>query len=317
MNKLIATSDDVRHAYRLILGCEPDAAGSQAWIETIEKRALAPADLADYFLKSDEYLSGRQLSDSLIEVHLGEIKLFPRRGDKAVGGVVGETGSYEPWVIGAFVASLRRGAVVLDVGANIGVFALTASIAVGDDGRVIAVEPIPRNVRSLHAAIAANGVRNITVLPFAASNREDVAPVSHTESSSTSNLRPDGYSDLYVPTARLDPWLKDLSRIDVIKMDIDGFEPLAIEGLAQALVRSRPILFMEFFPAGIEKHARRDPWEFARILYEYGEVTILDRSGSPQLATGVEQIRQHWLAVDSAVKMNGAMHLDLKVVPRS
>jgi hypothetical protein len=107
MNKLIATSDDVRHAYRLILGREPDAAGAQAWIETVEKQALAPAELADYFLKSDEYLSSRQASDSLIEVHLGEIKLFPRRGDKAVGRVVGETGSYEPWVIGAFVASLR------------------------------------------------------------------------------------------------------------------------------------------------------------------------------------------------------------------
>lgn len=77
--------------------------------------------------------------------------------------------AFEPFERDLFVNSLRRGMSVLDIGANIGYYALLASRAVGTEGRVYAFEPDPRSYRCLVANLAANRAQNVRAFEAAVS----------------------------------------------------------------------------------------------------------------------------------------------------
>ena len=57
----------------------------------------------------------------------------------------------------------------------------------------------------------------------------------------------------YVPTQRLDDLLAGLSRLDVVKIDIEGHEPIAWAGLKSLVAKHRPLIFTEFSPVAIRK----------------------------------------------------------------
>jgi gluconate 5-dehydrogenase len=62
---------------------EPDKDGLRSWISNVKSKSTSTVDLAGHFLKSDEYLAKKQVLNELVEVGLGKIKLFPRRGDRS------------------------------------------------------------------------------------------------------------------------------------------------------------------------------------------------------------------------------------------
>src|SRR5688500_9658786 len=81
------------------------------------------------------------------------------------------TGRTAPAETAALRASLPAGGTFVDVGANWGYFTLVAAHAVGASGRVVALEPDPRVHAELAANLARNGIRNVTALAVAASDR--------------------------------------------------------------------------------------------------------------------------------------------------
>ena len=93
--------------------------------------------------------------------------LFSDPDDASVGSAV-RAGSYEPEICTQFRRLLSPGMCVLDIGANIGFFAMLSAGLVGASGHVVAVEPNPRNVRLLESSRRKNGFTNMTVLQIAA-----------------------------------------------------------------------------------------------------------------------------------------------------
>lgn len=81
------------------------------------------------------------------------------------------TGVYEPFETQLVKAHLRPGAVVLDIGANIGYYTLLFSQLAGKEGKVFAFEPEPRNLAILKRNIQINGLRNVVLVEKAVSNR--------------------------------------------------------------------------------------------------------------------------------------------------
>lgn len=149
---------------------------------------------------------------------------------------------------------LKPGDIFLDVGANIGIFSLRAANLVGPNGRVLAIEPGEEALKGLDANIALNPelAERITVIRAALSNRQGTANLYHT----AGGHDPQAYSliqndaDLAaesVATTTLDAVIKEhgLSKVDLIKLDVEGLEPLVIDGGAHAAGTLRPSWIIE------------------------------------------------------------------------
>lgn len=150
--------------------------------------------------------------------------------------------NYEPvsWV------APRPGDVFLDVGAYIGWFTIKAAKAVGPSGKVIALEPDAYNREQLEGNLALNGLSSCTVVPAAAwfeaaeiAWRRDEVPV-WSKVDRASHARS-------VRAVSIDSLAGDvgLTRVDWIKMDIEGAEIEALQGATKTLERFRPVLFIE------------------------------------------------------------------------
>lgn len=172
----------------------------------------------------------------------------------------------------------RPGTIAVDVGANLGLFALEAARAVGPQGEVIAVEPAPPNADAVARAIAGSGRTNIRLLRAAAVDRR--GPIEF-------GLRPDhggdhrvlasgdGRTTTSVPGLRLDDEIDPAREVSAIKMDVQGAEGLALAGLVETLSRSRRLsILMEFWPAGLRRLGT-DPRGLLTSLAEIGFRTRL------------------------------------------
>ena len=178
-------------------------------------------------------------------------------------------GEYEPATARVFKSLLRPGATFLDVGANAGYFSLLASRCVGPTGRVWAFEPVPVTREELSKNVRLNGFQNVRIFEQAISNTPGTASfsVGPTDHRGTSSLREltDGSATLTVETARLDDLLQhepdasakesgavaceagseERQKVDLIKIDIEGAEYLALQGMTECLKRDRPDLVIE------------------------------------------------------------------------
>jgi len=168
---------------------------------------------------------------------------------------------------------LRAGDTFIDGGANIGYFTLLAAKAVGRRGRVHAFEPQPENRRRLVEHVAANGFGEVvTIHPVALSDRAGEVQL-HTYASPAANH---GQSTIFalpgketravtIETVRLDDYLPDVAP-RLIKLDIEGAEPLAIAGMTETLRRHRPAFIVELNAVTLAQagFSRREP--IARLL---------------------------------------------------
>ena len=152
-----------------------------------------------------------------------------------------------------FRRELRPGMVVLDIGAHIGYFTLLAARLVGERGRVFAFEPLERCCRLLTRSLRSNGFGNVTVVPKGASNQ-------------TGRIRL-GQSWRMIDVVPLDEFFADPGfRVDFIKMDIDGGELAALEGMKN-LVRNNPAakVVLEYDPACLKMCGVQPAELFAKL----------------------------------------------------
>ncbi len=128
---------------------------------------------------------------------------------------------------------LRAGDVFVDVGANCGVFTLLAVSRVGSAGRVIAIEPNPAMLSRLRFNLAANGLSDVRVVEAAISDTDGVAELRLSADNAGESTLSDALSRSTawsVPTMTLASVVAAASipRIDVLKIDIEGFEDRAL-----------------------------------------------------------------------------------------
>ena len=159
-------------------------------------------------------------------------------------------GVYENLSTVAFLSLVQKGGTVVDAGAHVGHYTLLAAERVGPSGRVIAFEPDPRNRVRLERNVERNALDHVEVLPFAVFDREATLPFVTAPDGNTGlgSLAPEAAAAAAtVRTVRIDDVLEQrgIERVDVVKLDVEGFEAPALEGAAQLLERSRPAVLFE------------------------------------------------------------------------
>jgi FkbM family methyltransferase len=175
-------------------------------------------------------------------------RVFVDTRDRAVGLHLLHGGQWETHYTEAFRQMLRPGATVLDVGANLGWYTLVAAPIVGRGGRVVAVEPNPRMARLLYDSIYTNGFAGwVKVVQAAVNDVPDVVDLFvHEQSPGGGAIRPANHSLglIPVPSTRvsalpLDAIMADHpGPVDVLKMDVEGWEGVAFRGMRAVLDRS-------------------------------------------------------------------------------
>ena len=187
------------------------------------------------------------------------------------------SGTYEPNTLGLLRRFLRPGDVCLDVGANAGLFTIVAAHCVSPTGRVISFEPSTREYQRLCDAVQLNDARPVTPLQCAAG-----AAAGHLElrvaAEPYSGLNTLGHRFPYdgvdvsrlerVEVQTLDECVRQqgLSKVDLVKIDVEGAEAAVLAGAARILRQLRPRLIIEVFSrslalsgasiADVEQHLR-------------------------------------------------------------
>ena len=151
---------------------------------------------------------------------------------------------------------LFRGAVVVDVGANIGVYSEFLSRCVGPEGSVHSFEPCPDNFMRLRCAT--RKLPNVNLCPAAVGERSgetmlyvsDDLNVDHRAYVTEGNAR----RALQVGMVALDDYFKSGQRVDLLKLDVQGYELHALQGAKRILNENREIkLLLEFWPYGLKQ----------------------------------------------------------------
>jgi FkbM family methyltransferase len=314
------TDADIRAAYRMLLGREPDP-GGLAHFQALAARGLSLDGFWRLIANSEE-CRARSAAD-VTEVDLGGYLVCCRSSEPDFGQAIAQTGRYDPHVCAVVTELLKPGDTFVDVGANVGCIALLAAKLVGPGGRVVAVEPNPENVQLLLRGIAANRYRNVRVLPFAASDRAEVVHLVGTGSNTSvdRDQTADATGAFFVQALALDDLLGNLDSVGCIKLDIEGFEPLALKGLARTLERHRPTLIVEFNPRCLRDLHGLEPIEFARQLYErFPRLRALTPFGDDEVFGDPDSLWAHWTRRSREVAAQGLapegmLCLDLVAAP--
>jgi len=161
------------------------------------------------------------------------------------------TGKYEAAELKAIEQFLKNDSVFIDIGANIGLYTLYASKLINKNGQIISFEPFPKNFQSLTQNITLNGLSNVRIEKVAIGENEGNVNLYYNEREknlgmvSTTPLEKGIKEEVEVVS--LDSYLKNESftRIDLIKIDIEGFEYPALLGMKETLATFHPTLLIE------------------------------------------------------------------------
>lgn len=168
-------------------------------------------------------------------------------------------GAYEKDVSRVWQQLVNRDSVILDIGANIGYFSLLAA-AKAKDGKVFSFEPVSFFRDCLQQNMALNAIENYEALSFAISNKNEPTNFYLADGANLgmSGMRPpENFSGRQeqIQTIVLDEWVenKALTAIDFIKLDIEGAEKKALDGMNKTLSRFRPVLLIEIIHSQLEQ----------------------------------------------------------------
>lgn len=193
-------------------------------------------------------------------------------------------------------AYLKKGDIVLDIGANIGTVAIASAILTGPSGRIFAFEPHPRIYKFMNSNIRLNGCANIETFNLALGD------------SSGEIMLTDGYSDdqnkvqLDAPSGKvqrifvkpldavLENRLKNIERIALMKIDVEGFELFVLKGARQILLRCECV-YIESFEEHFNKYGYSTN-DLLKILIDSGFCIYKKNNGR------LEHIHLPYISID-------------------
>jgi len=197
----------------------------------------------------------------------GAFQLALDRADRAISRVIMEQHGWEPHTTAVFERSVRPGMTVVDIGANLGWFTMVSAALVGQEGRVIAVEPWSENCRLLLMSARRNGFDHVELWPVALDTTRGWAHFS-SHVGSNGGLIGDDAAELasgrgtVVPTFTLDEMLLAEDRVDFVKIDVEGAEHRVLMGAQRTIEQWRPIVLSEFSLEMSHRVSGIDPIEY-------------------------------------------------------
>ncbi len=203
---------------------------------------------------------------------LWNFKMYLNVTDVGLSHMLLLNGEYEKHETILLKNLIKKGDVFLDVGANFGYYTLLASKLVGKTGKVFSFEPDPYNFSILQRNIKINNCANVLCVNKAVGERDEKIYFyidadnlgRHNIISNWSNHK------LSVDKISLDNFFQKGIRVDLVKIDIEGVEELAISGMKKIIQTNKQIkLLIEFFPERIRQN-KLNPNNLNKLINSFG-----------------------------------------------
>jgi FkbM family methyltransferase len=188
--------------------------------------------------------------EATVKVNNSKMRLCPRQGGISRDLFIHK--KREPLLTDCLIHSfiLREGDVVLDIGANIGYYALVESQIVGKTGKVYAVEPVSSTFELLEENLQVNNANNVSSFNFAFGEKDGDSEIYVCNESNLCTMKKNTASSKIVssqtvPVETVDSFLKDKRPPNLIRMDVEGYEYEIFKGMTETIKGNSRIL-MEF-----------------------------------------------------------------------
>jgi FkbM family methyltransferase len=207
------------------------------------------------------------------------VDLFCDVADRSVSFQL-QLGVYEPHITALFKRICKPGMTVVDVGANVGYYALLASDLVGPEGRVIAVEPSSENCRLLLSSMRLNQRTNIVLFPVACDAQPGWAYYSKHIGSNGGFVEDEdllSHPGVVVPTFRLQDLVD--GPVDLLKLDVEGAEDRVVSGAHDLIEKYRPIIITEFSQEMLRRNSKATALSYLNYFEQLGyRLAVIERS---------------------------------------
>ena len=215
---------------------------------------------------------------------LGELNMYVDTRDIILAPHLLMSGCWEFWVTQAIARHLKPGMVCADVGSNVGYYTLLMAALVGEKGHVHAFDILSENTQLLRRSAEINGfAKTVTTHLHGVADREGEAPIripqsvwdgfSHranaalTEAPTRGTNAGEAYQPGKVPVRPLDA-IDFGERLDFVKVDVEGAEPLVWKGAVETFRRYNPVVCLEY------EGWREGYREFLELLRKDGGLNI-------------------------------------------
>lgn len=156
---------------------------------------------------------------------------------------------------------IEPGMTIIDVGANIGYYALIFAKRLNNKGRLVCVEPEPQNLSQLRQTIRSSELDSLVSVEECAAGDADgelrMEPGLNGLVSKSGSLR--------VKSRRIDSF--QMGKVDLVKIDVEGFEGAVLDGATTTIREFQPSLFIELHPVLLTNHSHRGIVETLSVVY--------------------------------------------------
>ena len=186
-------------------------------------------------------------------------------------------GVYEEEILNFYTKHIHQGDTFVDIGTNIGEHTLFNAKLVGENGNVVSFEPIPRLFNQVNKSITLSRLNNIQTINKACGEKEEEMTIYLRDqniggSSLVPFLEKEGEKEV-ISIITADSILKDLKKVNFIKIDTEGYEYEALLGLKETLEKHSPSLLIEYSPIFYKHNQTEEKHNGIKILSllkEYG-----------------------------------------------
>ena len=229
-------------------------------IEKYILSSLSSASLKSFRAKIQYYYLKRNMNNNLLrwaEITIVKKHFIVNPCSSMFKWIYFKTGDYELNTTNFIYNNLEEGDVFVDIGANAGYFTIIAASKVGEDGLVYAFEPNPKLSENLKLSLEKNNLsKRVEVINKAISNSdsktEELYMSNDNSNDGISSLKPgeihlesgdlSKLNTMEVETITFDNFIinKSKNNIKIIKIDIEGAEYEALQGMHDFLVSNKP-----------------------------------------------------------------------------
>jgi FkbM family methyltransferase len=229
--------------------------------------------LVHYGVVATKKIKRKNSNQLIVDVNQYKLEVIP--GDLGISSELIMFKTHEPLTTKLLSKELKKGMTCLDVGGNIGYYTLLESNIVGNDGKVIAIEPSPPNFKHLKKNLSIQDAKNVDAYNFAAGDVDgEVNFLVYRESNGSFTI-PDGETTdlpgelIKVPAKRMDTFLNELNieHVDFVRMDVEGYEHHIIEGMKNIIKNSKPMFQIEVHVTLLGKEGTK---KFLKEFQDYG-----------------------------------------------
>ncbi len=166
---------------------------------------------------------------------------------------------------------VKKGDVVLDIGANVGKVSLLLARQVGETGKVFCFEPEENNFNLINKNISVNNFNNVTVLKYAVTDKCEKTLLKISDACTTHSVCTEtDEPSQEIESISIDEYFKNFERIDFMKIDAEGSEPKVIRGMKETIAKNPQLKFVIEYNARILESLNIDRMKYVDDLISLG-----------------------------------------------